>query len=46
MGPSEDPIGLSVTRTAKALSRAFDAALADGGGSLASWLVLASRGRP
>jgi len=42
VGPPEEPIGLSVTRTAKALSRAFDAALADGGGSLASWLVLAS----
>jgi MarR family transcriptional regulator, transcriptional regulator for hemolysin len=42
MGPSEEPIGLTVTRTAKALSRAFDAALAEAGGSLASWLVLAS----
>jgi MarR family transcriptional regulator, transcriptional regulator for hemolysin len=42
MGPPEEPIGLSVTRTAKALSRAFDVALADGGGSLPSWLVLAS----
>jgi MarR family transcriptional regulator, transcriptional regulator for hemolysin len=43
MGPPDgDPIGLCVTRTAKTLSRAFDAALAEGGGSLASWLVLAS----
>jgi MarR family transcriptional regulator for hemolysin len=44
MRPSagDEPIGLSVTRTAKTLSRAFDAALAEGGGSLASWLVLAS----
>jgi MarR family transcriptional regulator, transcriptional regulator for hemolysin len=42
MGPPDEPIGLSVTRTAKSLSRAFDAALADAGGSLASWLVLAS----
>jgi MarR family transcriptional regulator, transcriptional regulator for hemolysin len=43
MGPPRgDPIGLCVTRTAKTLSRAFDAALAEGGGSLASWLVLAS----
>jgi MarR family transcriptional regulator for hemolysin len=43
MGPPRgDPIGLCVTRTAKTLSRAFDAALAEGGESLASWLVLAS----
>jgi MarR family transcriptional regulator, transcriptional regulator for hemolysin len=42
MAPSEEPIGLHVTRTAKSLSRTFDAALAEGGGSLASWLVLAS----
>jgi MarR family transcriptional regulator for hemolysin len=38
----EQPIGLVVTRTAKALSRAFDEALAEGGGSLPGWLVLAS----
>lgn len=42
MQPQDEPIGLFVTRTAKALSRAFDAALAEQGGSLASWLVLAS----
>ena len=42
MGPQEEPIGLRVTRTAKSLSRAFDAALAEAGGSLPSWLVLAS----
>jgi MarR family transcriptional regulator for hemolysin len=37
-----EPIGLFVTRRARELSRAFDAALADAGGSLATWLVLAS----
>src|SRR6266511_1795274 len=42
MYPSEEPIGLVVTRTAKALTRAFDAALTARGGSLASWLVLAA----
>jgi MarR family transcriptional regulator, transcriptional regulator for hemolysin len=40
--PGVEPIGLCVTRTAKTLSRSFDAALAEGGGSLASWVVLAS----
>jgi MarR family transcriptional regulator for hemolysin len=40
--PLEEPIGLLVTRTAKSLSRSFDAALAERGGSLASWLVLTS----
>jgi MarR family transcriptional regulator, transcriptional regulator for hemolysin len=40
--PSEEPIGLLVTRTAKGLGRSFDAALAERGGSLASWLVLSS----
>lgn len=38
----EEPIGLFVSRTAKTLSRAFDGALAEQGGNLASWLVLAS----
>jgi MarR family transcriptional regulator for hemolysin len=38
----EEPIGLFVTRTAKTLSRSFEAALVDAGGSLATWLVLAS----
>jgi MarR family transcriptional regulator for hemolysin len=42
MRPIEEPIGLYVTRTAKSLSRAFDAALAERGGSLPTWLVLAS----
>ncbi len=40
--PSEEPIGLVVAKTAKTLSRSFDAALAEQGGSLASWLVLMS----
>jgi MarR family transcriptional regulator for hemolysin len=42
VAPNEEPIGLFVTRTAKTLSRAFDAALAERDGSLAAWLVLAS----
>jgi MarR family transcriptional regulator for hemolysin len=40
--PVEDPIGLFVTRSARTLSRAFDAALEAGGGALPTWLVLAS----
>jgi MarR family transcriptional regulator for hemolysin len=40
--PRIEPIGLEVTRTAKALHRAFDSELAAGGGSLAAWLVLVS----
>jgi MarR family transcriptional regulator for hemolysin len=40
--PEIEPIGLQVTRTAKVLSRAFDDALAKGGGSLPTWLVLVS----
>ena len=40
--PPTEPIGLEVTRTAKVLSRAFDEALGDGGGSLPTWLVLVS----
>ena len=43
MGPPPDePIGLQLTRTAKILSRAFDAALAEVDGSLPLWLVLVS----
>jgi MarR family transcriptional regulator for hemolysin len=45
MRPSEEPIGLYVARNAKSLSRAFDAALAERGGSLPTWLVLASLAR-
>jgi MarR family transcriptional regulator, transcriptional regulator for hemolysin len=40
--PLEEPIGLQLTRTAKALSRAFDEALRGAGGSLPTWLVLVS----
>src|SRR5882757_4210737 len=42
------PIGLTLARTAKAVSRAFDAALVEAGGSLPVWLVLLSlrSGRP
>jgi MarR family transcriptional regulator, transcriptional regulator for hemolysin len=37
---AERPIGLAVTATAKALTRAFDDALAVVGGSTPTWLVL------
>jgi MarR family transcriptional regulator for hemolysin len=37
-----EPIGLLLTQAAKSVGRAFDAALAERGGSLAGWLVLAS----
>jgi MarR family transcriptional regulator for hemolysin len=40
VGPSDVPIGLLVSRTAKTLSRAFDDALAAAGGSTPTWLVL------
>jgi MarR family transcriptional regulator for hemolysin len=44
--PLSDPIGLQTSRTAKALSRAFDDALVAAGGSLPVWLVLvALKGR-
>ena len=36
------PIGLFLSRTARGVSRAFEAALAGVGGSLPTWLVLAS----
>ncbi len=42
MSQREEPIGLFVTRRTKELSRAFDAVLADAGGSLPAWLVMAS----
>jgi MarR family transcriptional regulator for hemolysin len=34
------PLGLSLARSARVISRAFDEALADAGGSLPTWLVL------
>ncbi len=40
--PTQLPIGLQLSRTAKAASRAFDDALAQAGGSLPVWLVLIS----
>ena len=42
MKPTETPIGLQLARTAKAVSRAFEAELAEAGGSLPTWLVLVS----
>src|SRR3954452_25304824 len=42
MSPTEIPIGLLVSATAKVLSREFDAALAAVGGSRPTWLVLLS----
>ena len=38
--PDHDPLGLQLTRTARTVSRAFDAALASAGGSLPQWLIL------
>jgi MarR family transcriptional regulator for hemolysin len=40
--PPTEPIGLELTRTAKAVSRAFDRALAEAGSSLPVWLILVS----
>lgn len=40
MTVSDSPIGITVAATAKALSRAFDDALAAVGGSTPTWLVL------
>jgi MarR family transcriptional regulator for hemolysin len=40
--PAGPPIGLHLARTAKAVSRAFDDALAAAGGSVPVWLVLIS----
>jgi MarR family transcriptional regulator, transcriptional regulator for hemolysin len=38
--PEGTPIGLQLANTAKTVSRAFNAALAEAGGSLPIWLVL------
>lgn len=38
--PEHTPIGLHLTRTARLISRAFDDALTEAGGSLPIWLVL------
>jgi MarR family transcriptional regulator, transcriptional regulator for hemolysin len=42
MRPTGTPVGLQLARTAKTVSRAFDDALAEAGGSLPLWLVLIS----
>lgn len=38
--PAQTPIGLHLTRVARVVSRAFDDALAQAGGSLPVWLIL------
>lgn len=40
--PAAEPIGLHLTRVAKLVSKSFDAALAEAGGSLPMWVVLLS----
>jgi len=40
MRPQQTPIGLHLTRVARDVGRAFDAAMADVGGSLPVWLIL------
>jgi MarR family transcriptional regulator, transcriptional regulator for hemolysin len=40
--PTAEPIGLHLARTAKVVSRAFDDALAEAGGSRPVWLILVS----
>ncbi len=40
MRPFNPPVGLRLARTARLVSRAFDAALTEAGGSLPVWLVL------
>jgi MarR family transcriptional regulator, transcriptional regulator for hemolysin len=40
--PARQPLGLHLTRVSRIISRAFDAALAEAGGSLPVWLVLIS----
>ena len=40
MAPPDPPIGLHLARTARVVRRAFEAVLAEAGGSLPAWLVL------
>jgi MarR family transcriptional regulator, transcriptional regulator for hemolysin len=40
--PAREPLGLLLTRVSRTVSRAFDDALAQAGGSLPMWLVLIS----
>jgi MarR family transcriptional regulator for hemolysin len=42
MRPDGPPIGLHLASAAKTVSRAFNAALAEAGGSLPTWLILTS----
>ena len=42
MRPTQEPIGLDLTRTGRFVSRAFNDALAAAGGSLPQWLILVS----
>jgi MarR family transcriptional regulator for hemolysin len=42
MRPDDRPVGLELALTAKAVSRAFNAALAEAGGTVPVWLVLNS----
>jgi MarR family transcriptional regulator, transcriptional regulator for hemolysin len=45
--PRSTPIGLHLTRTARAVSRAFDEALTAAGGSASTWQILiALKGQP
>ena len=41
-GPDRPPVGMHLARVARETGRAFDAALAEAGGSLPVWLVLIS----
>jgi MarR family transcriptional regulator, transcriptional regulator for hemolysin len=40
--PAREPLGLHLTKVSRVVSRAFDDALAEAGGSLPVWLVLIS----
>jgi MarR family transcriptional regulator for hemolysin len=40
--PASEPLGLQLTRVSRVVSRAFDEALTEAGGSLPIWLVLIS----
>jgi MarR family transcriptional regulator for hemolysin len=40
--PTEEPVGLHLTRVAKTVASAFDDAPAEAGGSLPGWLILLS----
>jgi MarR family transcriptional regulator, transcriptional regulator for hemolysin len=42
MRPARTPIGLQLTRASRAVSRSFDDALGEAGGSLPTWLIMIS----